>query len=305
MPITLGRLRSFVVLAETGSFSKTGDTLGRSQPAVTAQIRTLEETIGVPLFYRRTRSIELTPEGELLYSRLSRLISELDELLYDFGQVAALEKGDVRVGATPTLAGHMLPEIIRSFREKYPGIRVHFSDEPTMRLERMVTDRELDFYFGPKPSPGSTLRFRVVAKDDYVVIVPKNHKLASAKSITKKQIENEKVLLMRRDTIVRKEVDAFFARQKITVKAVEEVSNHFTLGGLVQAECGISLLPRIAVPLVAHPGIAILKIANAKFSRVLGIATRADYVPSPAATAFMAMMEPLVGELISATAEQK
>ncbi len=299
MSITLGRLRSFVVLAETGSFSKTGDIVGRSQPAITAQIRTLEETIGVPLFYRRTRSIELTPEGELLYSRLSRLVNELDELLYDFGQLASLEKGDVRVGATPTLAGYMLPEIIRSFREKYPGIRVHFSDEPTVRLERMVEDRELDFYFGPKPSSGSTLEFRVVAKDEYVVIVPKNHRLATSKSITNKQIENEKLLLMRRDTMVRKEVDAFFARQKITTNAVEEVSNHFTLGGLVQAECGISLLPRTALPLIAHPGVTILTIANTSFSRILGIATRTDYLPSPAATAFMQMMKPLVEEFIS------
>jgi len=292
--ITLGRLRSFVVLAETCSFIKTSEMVGRSQPAVTAQIRTLEECLGVPLFFRRTRGVALTPEGEVLYARVSRILVELDDLLNDFQRVAALETGEVRVGATPTLAGYMLPEIIRTYREKHPGIRVHFSDEPTVRLERLVTDRELDFYFGPKPSLTSGLEFRVVAEDDYVVVVPKSHKFARLRSVSTKAVAAEPMLLMRRDTMVRKEIDGFFLQQGISLDPVEEVSSHFTLGGLVEAECGITLLPRVALPLVAHPGVAVLPLSGGRFTRVLGIATRADYRPSPAATAFIQMMTPLV-----------
>jgi LysR family carnitine catabolism transcriptional activator len=294
LTVTLERLRSFAVLARTCSFIKTSEMVGRSQPAVTTQIRTLEECLGVPLFYRRTRGVVLTPEGEVLYTRVSRILSELDDLLVDFQKVAALEIGEVRVGATPTLAAYMLPEIIGSFREKYPGIRVHFSDEPTVRLERQVEARELDFYFGPKPSQSSGLEFRPVTEDEYVVLVPKNHILAASRTVTTKTIASQSVLLMRRDTMVRKEIDIFFAQNGITLEPVEEVSNHFTLGSLVEADCGITLLPKIALPLVAHPGLAILSIKGKPFTRILGIATRSDYRPAPPAQAFMQMMAPLV-----------
>jgi LysR family transcriptional regulator, carnitine catabolism transcriptional activator len=294
LAITLGRMRSFVVLAETGSFNRTSEIVGRSQPAVTAQIRTLEETLGVPLFYRRTRSVTLTPEGDVLYARISRLLRELDDLLDDFRKVTSLESGEVRVGATPTLAGYMFPEIIRSYREKYPGIRVHFTDEPTTRLERMVVDRELDFYFGPKPSLSSGLAFRVVAHDEYVVVVPKSHELAKSRKIKIEKLTKYPILLMRRNTTVRKEIDDFFSKKDLHIEPTEEVSSHFTLGGLVEAGCGITLLPNSALPLAAHPGILAVRFSDAKFFRILGIATRTDYRTAPAAKEFMKMMTPLV-----------
>lgn len=294
MAITLNRLRTFVVLAKTGSFHRTSDIVGRSQPAVSAQIRSLEDALGVPLFYRKTRSIELTQEGELMFSRVRNILAELDELLDDFRDVASLETGEVRVGATPTMAVYMLPKIIRSYREKHPGIRIHFTDEPTMALERLVVDRKLDFYFGPEPSVKSGLVFSVVARDEYVVVVPEEHELAKSKKVSLKTLEKQRFLLMRSGTMVRKEIDDFFARCNMRIEPVEEVANHFTLGGLVAAECGITMLPSLALPLVGHPGITTLRISDATLHRTLGIATRSDYRPAPAAKAFMNMMVPLV-----------
>src|ERR1700722_19273805 len=152
MSITLSRLRSFVVLAETGSFDKTAKTVGRSQPAITDQIRILEKTLGVALFHRQTRSVRLTSEGEALLGKVEGILHDLDSLLLDFAKVAALEVGEVRVGATPTLACYIVPEIIGTFSRKYPGVRIVFSDEPAAQLAAQVENRQLDFYFGPKPS---------------------------------------------------------------------------------------------------------------------------------------------------------
>src|SRR6202000_2073998 len=117
------------------SFDKTAKTVGRSQPAITDQIRTLEEALGVALFHRQTRSVHLTAEGEVLFHRVQGILRDLDALLVDFAKVTALEVGEVRVGATPTLACYIVPEIIGSFRRKFPGIRIIFSDEPAAQLE--------------------------------------------------------------------------------------------------------------------------------------------------------------------------
>jgi DNA-binding transcriptional LysR family regulator len=294
MAVTLSRLRSFVVLAQTKSFDKTAKTVGRSQPAITDQIRTLEEVLGVALFHRQTRSVHLTAEGEVLFHRVQGILRDLDALLVDFAKVTALEVGEVRVGATPTLACYIVPEIIGSFRRKFPGIRIIFSDEPAAQLEAMVESRQLDFYFGPKPSSKSALRFQFVGEDRYVIVVPKGHPLAKRGRAEIRDLDKYPLLLMCRGTYVREEIDRLLKKHHLHANPVSEVSNHFTLGGLVEAGCGITVLPRLAYPVIAHPGTVTVEVPDSDFVRALGVATRRDYKPAPAAEAFLAAMIPLV-----------
>lgn len=301
MTVTLSRLRSFVVLAQTKSFAKTAKAVGRSQPAITDQICTLEEALGVGLFHRRTRSVALTAEGEVLFHRVEGILRDLDGVLVDFAKITALEAGEVRVGATPTLACYIVPEIIGSFRRKYPGIRIIFSDEPAAQLEAQVENRQLDFYFGPKPSLKSTLRFEFVAEDSYVIVVPKGHDLARRGRAEIRDLAKYPLLLMCRGTYVRDEIDQFLRKHRLHVDPVGEVSNHFTLGGLVEAGCGITILPRLAYPVIAHPKTVALAVPDRQFARALGVATRRDYTPAPAAEAFLAAMISLVKKLLRKT----
>ncbi|MEZ5811707.1 MAG: LysR family transcriptional regulator [Rhizobiaceae bacterium] len=302
MAVTLDRLKSFVVLARVGNFHQTAAVIGRTQPAVTAQIKSLEEALSVPLFFRRTRSVELTPEGEVLFARVERIVDEIDEIVHDFRRIATLETGEVRVGATPTLASYMLPDIMRKFRQQFPDVRLHFTDEPTTRLEQLVADRALDFYFGPAPSRASALSFKFLANDPYQVVVPKNHELAHAARVSVAELPRYRVLLMHKNTMVRKEIDRFLARHSIFIEPEEEVTNHFTLGGLVEAGIGITLLPATALPLIAHPGVRVVDLIEADFVRRLGVATRVDYRPAPAAKAFLTMISPHVRRYCSAGA---
>lgn len=294
MTITLSRLRSFATLAETGSFRRTSEIIGRSQPALSAQIKSLEDSLGMTLFFRKSRQVSLTPEGEIFLTRISRILSDLDEVIDDFSKMAALEKGEVNVGAAPTLAVYIVPEVIRSFRLSYPKIRVRFSDDNTPRLERMVSEKLLDFYFGPQPPPGSSLLFDVIAEDEYVVVVSDDHELAGNKGVTVKALSKYPWVFMRHGTSVRREVERFLAREKVEVDVVEEVANHFTLGALVAKGFGVSLLPRTAMPLTGHPGITPLPLNGSTLLRTLGVATRPDYVPTPAAKQFMEMVFPLI-----------
>ena len=298
MSVTLSRLRSFVVVAETRSFERAAKKVGRSQPAVSDQIKVLEGALGFALFHRQTRSVTLTLEGEEFLSGVRKVLSDLDDLLDKTSTLTTLQSGEVKVGASPTLACYILPEVIGSFRKNYPGIRVLFSDEPAARLTTMVEDRELDFYFGPRPSAGSALRFQAVAEDRYVIVAPKSHPMVLAGCREPRELANYPILLMRSGTTVRDEVDRFFRRHRLKIKPVEEVSNHFTLGGLVESGCGLTLLPRSAHPVIAHPGTAIIETPDPKFVRVLGVATRSDYRASPAAKAFLDSMIPLVKKLL-------
>lgn len=298
MAITLSRLRTFTSLAATRSFAKTAAVVGRSQPSITEQIQTLEAAVGVPLFHRQTRSVALTAEGQIFLERLQTILVSLDALIGDFKKFAALETGEVKVGVTPTLACYVLPEVIGTFRKKYSGIRVICTDEPAARLEKMVEEEELDCYLGPKPSPRSGLRFRPIAQDPYVIVAPRHHPLVKSGCRNPRDLVQFPFLLMRSGTTVRDEINRFFKRHRLRIKPVEEVSNHFTLGGLVEADCGITLLPRSAHPVLAHPGTAIVDIPDSKFIRILGVATRPNYKPNAAASSFLDSMIPLVKKMV-------
>ena len=299
MTVTLSRLRSFVVLAQTKSFAKTAKAVGRSQPAITDQIRTLEEALGVGLFHRRTRSVRAHPRKVKCCSTGSRASCATSMVcLSDFAKITALEAGEVRVGATPTLACYIVPEIIGSFRRKYPGIRIIFSDEPAAQLEAQVENRQLDFYFGPKPSLKSTLRFEFVAKDSYVIVVPKGHDLARRGRAEIRDLAKYPLLLMCRGTYVRDEIDQFLRKHRLHVDPVGEVSNHFTLGGWSKPVAALRSCRGLAYPVIAHPKTVALAVPDRQFARALGVATRRDYTPAPAAEAFLATMIPLVKKLL-------
>lgn len=296
MSVTLTQLRSFLALAEKGSFIAASEAIARSQPAVSTQIRNLETALGVPLVYRNNRQVVLTPEGRSFHARLRRTIGELDAIIEDVERIAALETGLISVGAAPTLAVFILPVAVRSFRTTHPGVHVRFSDENTPELERLVMNGDLDFYFGPRPPVSSPLKFRLVAEDEYVALVTADHPLSRRGSVPVEELAQEPWLLMKSGTSMRREVERFIDRHMLQVSIAEEVANHFTLGGMVAAGCGIAILPRTAVPLALQEGVVALRMEGAQLTRELGIANRADYVPSPAASAFIQTAVPLILE---------
>lgn len=294
MNATLAQIRCFLTLAQMGSFQRAADRLGRSQPAVSAQIRNLEELLGLQLFNRTTRKVTLSVEGRALLPGLKSIVADLDRLLEEAHRLVELQSGQVRVGAAPSLAVYILPAVVHTFRTKFPAVRVTVSDENTPRLEEQVLAGELDLYLGPRPPALSTLLFEKVAEDDYVALIPCKHPLSSRSSLRVADLANQKWLLMKEGTSMRRETGRFLEHHRLKVQVVEEVANHFTLGGMVAAGCGITILPSTAIPLAALPGISVIPLADARLTRELGIAIRPDHVHGPAARALLEIAVPLV-----------
>src|ERR1700754_2664039 len=122
-------LEAFLVVAESGSFSRSAATLGLSQPAVSARIKHLEEVLGVTLFHRTSRRVAISESGERLRIRLERTMSELRGLLKEFDAEANLRKGRVKVGASPSIASSFLPETIARFSRRWPDIEITLQDD--------------------------------------------------------------------------------------------------------------------------------------------------------------------------------
>lgn len=296
MNVTLAQLRTFIALVDTGSFHAASDAVGRGQPAVSSQIKKLEQELGLKLLYRNNRNMVLTAEGAVFLKRLRRIIADLDGALADVGRIVVLEAGEVRVGTAPTLAVYILSEVVKVFRTRYPGLRVTFSDENTPMLGRLVFDGELDFYIGPRPPASSPLAFRKITDDEYVALVTSGHRLASQDSVSVEDLAQEDWLLMKAGTSMRRETERFLERHELKVRIIEEVANHFTLGGMVAAGSGITILPSTAIPLAMRQGVAVLPLKKARLMREIGIACRHDYVAGPPTQAFLDIAIPFVRE---------
>ena len=140
MNITLRQVRAFVVVARFSSFTRAADLLHLTQPALTVQIRQLEQALGVKLFDRSTRAVELTRTGRELLPVLERLLGEFDAVVVSTREMATMRYGTVRMAALPSVAATVLPPLIARFKQRHPHIRITVRDSVGERINAMVRE---------------------------------------------------------------------------------------------------------------------------------------------------------------------
>lgn len=141
-PIDTDLLKTFVTIVETQSFTRTGDRLHRTQPAISMQIRRLEEALGKEVFDRTKRQIQLTREGEVLLHYARRILSLSDEAMSRIDQAGL--SGIVRIGTSDDYANILLPEILRRFAEAHAGVQVDIVCDNGVAIERRLKDGLID-----------------------------------------------------------------------------------------------------------------------------------------------------------------
>ena len=154
MNISLRQIRAFIVVARFSSFTRAADLLHLTQPALTVQIRQLEQALGVKLFDRNTRAVELTRIGRELLPVLERLLGEFDAVVVSTREIAAMRYGIVRIAALPSVAATVLPPLIARFKQHHPQIRVAVRDSVGGRINAMVREEIVDFGIGSDVEAG-------------------------------------------------------------------------------------------------------------------------------------------------------
>lgn len=290
MVLSLSNLRGFVAVVEQGSFRKAAEELGRSQPALSTQISNLEEYLGLSLLARTTRKVRLTDEGERFYHRVRRVLSELESVTAELKDEAALQRGRVIVGCVPTIASYVFPQIIKTYSEKFPGIAVRLVDEVAETIERRVLSAEVDFGIGPAPQRSNSLSFQPLVTDSFVVIFPSTSKFAGRFEVPLDEILEEATIIMRPGTNVRTIIDNCLAKQGKSINPRYEVLHHYTMGGMVEAGLGVTILPSMALSMMSNPLLKTAKIVQPEIKRTIGIIQRKGEVLSPAAEALLTIM---------------
>ena len=280
------QVRAFVSVAHLKSFTRAATLLHVSQPALTVQIRKLEEILGVRLLDRNSRTVDITRVGRELVPIFQRILHELDSVVVDTRALATQQHGVVRIAALPSFAAGLLPGIISRFRKANPRMTFVVKDAIASRVNASVRSEEVDIGITGGELSDPDLEVLHAAEDRMHVVFPHQHPLEGRRRVTLEDIAEYPLILMDADTSVRAIVDAaFVAAGHLPIPACE-ATYMMTAVGMVKAGLGVTILPASAKEVRAEPSLKSRVINDAAFVRPIAIIKKANRTLPPATGLF-------------------
>jgi DNA-binding transcriptional LysR family regulator len=286
MNVTLRQLQAFCTVARLGSFTKAASALHTTQPALSLQIAQLEDSLGLRLFDRTTRNVAITSVGRELLPRAERTLAELSGMVDSAAGLGARNVGRVVVAALPSVASSLLPEAIGEFAKAYPGISVALRDALGGQIAEWIRNDEVDFGVTAEATSDPSLRFAVIGSDEMVAVTPEAHALARVKRLTLEALVEHPLILMSRDSSVRRLVDEAFAERGRLAQPVQEPVYMSTAVAMVRAGLGVAIVPSSASELRGAGDLRVHHIAHRGMARQIGIVSKRGQTLSPAAEEF-------------------
>lgn len=238
----LRHLRSFVTVADAGSVSRAAVQLNLTQPALSRQLRHLETDLGLPLFDRVGRRLQLTAGGESLLARTREILREAEALREQAGALAGGRTGTLRLGATAQTLESLISPFLVGFRRARPGIEVRLVEDGGVRLRARVARGELHLALGAVPS-GEELRARPLFPVWVLAVMASRHPLARRRTVEVAEIADVPVLLLRRDFASRLRFDAACEAARIRPRVLIEAGDPHSLVSLARGGHGVAIVP--------------------------------------------------------------
>jgi LysR family carnitine catabolism transcriptional activator len=292
--ISLSNIRGFLAVAKLGSFRLASEEISRTQPALSTQISNLEDTLGVKLFARTTRKTILTREGKKFLNSAKRIVLELDSIVLELKDEAALNQGKVSIGCVPTLTAHLLPPIIAEFSKNFPAIEVCICDDVAAGLYDRVSSDELDFAICPEPGRRKDILFDELFTDNFVVVFPNGHRFCGRNEVKLSEVLKEDNLTLVKGMNVREVLDKEIIKSGADFVPKYELLNHYSLGGMVEGGLGVTMLPRNAYPMLSGSKLKYALVTQPRIGRTIGFLRSSWRPDSSAATAFQNIMRPIL-----------
>lgn len=279
-------LETFIAVAALGSFSAAARQLNITQPSVSARIQRLEAALGARLLARTTRKVELTRRGALLRGEADRTLAGLRGLVDRFRRDAVASRSRVVVAATQMVSAIMLPDVLRSHRERYPAVDVQLRDLRHTDVLQAIVAGDADL--GVIHFDGTDKRFRSqpLRNEPIVLVVPPNHPLAKAKRATLDEMAAFPLMMLDQYEGMKTRIAAEVARHGLTLQPGLSAGNLPTLIGMLDAGMGVLLLPRVMARRSLQAGQVMVEIEGVVFRRAFSLVMLRDYKPSPAVRRF-------------------
>ncbi|MBY8974576.1 LysR family transcriptional regulator [Rhodobacteraceae bacterium NNCM2] len=283
----LRQIEAFLQVARTKNFTRAGNVLGLSQPALSALISKFEEEVGIKLFNRTTRSVSLTEAGANFLPNAERILMDVHLSIYELREVATLINGRIRIAAPPSICSAELPVLISEFAEEFPGIGISVFERPGNAVVDLVANGQCDFGIGVPSSSRPDIQFTGIFKDELLLLCPDNHDLARHDEVEWTALQAYPVIAMESSTSTRRLMDDAIADSGATVNITSEAHFTSTAIGFVRAGLGITIQGSSVLPNYVLDGVKQVKLKNPVMTREFGLLRHVERPLSPASTEFV------------------
>src|ERR1700690_372089 len=295
------QLEIFLEVARLSSFSRAAEKRFRTQPAISSQIRALEEEVGARLLDRSGGRVSLTASGKLFFKYAEETLERRKPILNEIAETERVPRGEIVVGANEGTCLHILPEVFAQFKRDYPNVSVSIKRSDYARILDSVLENVVDFGFVSLPVTDNRLEAQMIHRDHLVAITSPKHPLASRKSVTVNEVATYPLVLPKLGH-TREALDALLYDHQLKPQVAMELDSSELLKRFVAADVGVGFIPRsnVAEDLQAN-ALAALTLSDACIPRELALVFRKDKALSRAALAFIDIAVKLKATLLVAS----
>ncbi len=282
------QLRTFLEVSRLRSFSRAAEKLSVTQPAISAQIRSLETEVGARLFDRDGGKVTFTAAGRVFEPFAEHVLQCHAHIGITIAELHRSPRGEITIAANEATSLYVLPTVFAAFKKQYTRVALKIVRADRARILEEVLNREVDFGVVSLPVKDARLTIERIHRDEVVLVTGAAHPLAARESVTLAELL-EHPLLMTKSGRQRDQLDEFFRAEDVHPRVAMEVESSELLKRLIAAGLGMGFLPRAVVALEATPAgpLRILKVEGLRISRELALVYRKERTLSRAAHAFL------------------
>jgi DNA-binding transcriptional LysR family regulator len=272
------------------SFTKAAEELFLAQSAISQQLSRLEAEIGIQIFRRSSRSVELTEEGKVILDHAKRVLAEFDDMQGEMAALTGVMRGTLRIGGIYPFGPYDLYGVLAEFRARYPGVAIHMVEETQDAMLAMLRTDELDCAFASvdPDTIGSEFAGTLLWEEEFVVIASPDHDFASQPHVTWEEVIEQDLIAYRENSALRRRFESTIGRRGMEPRNAFVCTEMSAVRALAAKGLGIAVLPR-SIAELPGPTVELLPFRPDPVTWPIALVWRTDRRQPPAAKAFLAL----------------
>ena len=271
-PLDSRQLRAFRVLARTGSFTQTARELHLTQSGISHSMKALDTETGCRLLDRLGKKVVLTQAGEQLLQHAEKILSEMESAREALKQLGKWGRGRLRLGASTTACQHLIPPVLREFKESFPEHTITLEPGDTPQLVGSLLKQRIDLALTLEAEKEPQLEFHPLFSDELHFIVSARHPWAQAGRVEREEIPRQSYILYSKHSVTFRLIEDYFRREEMVLNSILEVGSMEATKELVKLGLGISVLaPWVAQKEIEEGSLVALPLGRKKLARRWGI----------------------------------
>jgi DNA-binding transcriptional LysR family regulator len=271
-PLDSRQLRAFSILARTGSFTETARVLNLSQSAISHAIKTLENEVRCRLLDRVGKKVTLTQAGEQLLVHAGKILDTMSAAREELDHLGQWGRGRLRIGTSTTACQHILPAVLREFKESFPNFTIQIEPGDASHSFQMLSDRKIDLALTIKMREESQFEFRPLFTDELQFILSPLHPWARSGRVERASISRQNYIVYQKSSYTARMVEDYFRSEDLVPQSFLELGSMEAIKEMIKIGIGISILaPWIARKELDEKSLVALPLGKRKLRRHWGI----------------------------------